>query len=68
MSSQMEITSNNEAVIEGCKGILEYDDVMIKLNLGKLNVRFTGENLRIRCMNVDNVIVSGFITSIEFLT
>lgn len=65
-SSQIEILGNNEAIIEGCKGILEYEEDIIKLNLGKMSVKFFGRNLTVKCMNNDNVILNGFITNIEF--
>ena len=31
-------------------------------------VRFTGRDLQIRCMTQESAVVTGFITSIEFLT
>lgn len=65
-SSQIEILGNNEAIIEGCKGILEYEEDVIKLNLGKMSVKFCGKNLTVKCMNNDSVILSGFISNIEF--
>jgi len=66
--TQIEILNNNEVVVEGCKGILEYDNNSIRLNLGKMSVKFTGDNLIITCMNSDNIVIKGFITSVEFMT
>ena len=65
---QIELSGNREAVIEGCQGILEYDENIVRLNLGKMIVRFTGLDLTIKCMNGESSIVSGTITAIEFTT
>ena len=31
----LELTGNREMTVEGCKGVLEYDEDVVKLNLGK---------------------------------
>lgn len=63
---RIEIHSNKEAIIEGCKSILEYDENIIKLNTGKLIVTFWGKDLIIKCLTPDSLIVDGFLTNIEF--
>lgn len=65
--TQIELLNNNEAIVEGCKGILEYDNNSIRLNLGKMSVKFIGDNLTVTCMNYDNLVLKGFITSVEFM-
>ncbi|MGL5972138.1 MAG: YabP/YqfC family sporulation protein [Oscillospiraceae bacterium] len=65
--SQIELLNNKEAIIEGCKGILEYDENTIRLNLGKMSVKFMGDNLSVKSMSGDNIILQGVITTIEFL-
>lgn len=66
--SQISLSSNREAVVEGCAGVLEYDSTLIKLSLNRMMVQFTGRNLEIKCMTGESVIVQGFILGIEFLT
>lgn len=63
----MDISGNREAVFEGNKGILEYNDSAIKINAGKYIVAFSGRNLRIKTMNDCDLVIQGFITSIEYL-
>lgn len=63
----LEMTSNTEAIVEGCSGVLEYNDEVIRLNGGKMVIKITGRNLQIRCMTGESAIVEGFILSIEFL-
>ena len=65
---QIELSGNREAVVEGCQGILEYDECVIRLNLGKMMLRFCGRNLQLRCMAAQSVVVEGYIMSMEFLT
>lgn len=67
-SSQISLSSNREAVVEGCAGVLEYDPMLVKLSLGKMMVQFTGRNLEIKCMTGESVIVRGYILGVEFIT
>lgn len=66
-SLHMEITGNREVILEGNRGILEYTGESIKLNAGKCIIAFCGRGLHIQCMNECDVVVRGFITSIEYL-
>lgn len=63
---QIELVGNREAIIEGCTGVLEYDDGVVKLGAGRLTVRFTGRDLQIKCMNGEQTVVVGYILTIEF--
>lgn len=64
--AHMELSGNREIVIDGCKGVLEYDENVIRLNTGALSVRFLGHNLSIRSFTRDTAVVEGYISSIEF--
>lgn len=63
---EIELLGNREAIIEHYAGVLEYNDHVIRLNTGKLILKFTGRDLRLKCMTVDSVTVEGFFTSVEF--
>ena len=65
---QMEIAGNREAVIDGCQGILEYDENVVKLTTGKMSIRFFGRGLQIKVLTHDSAVVTGFITNIDFIT
>lgn len=67
MHSHMEINGNREAVVEGCSGVLEYDDTVVRVRTPKQIVRFTGRGLSIRGLTEDALVVTGYITGIEFL-
>ena len=63
----IELTGRREAVVEGCHGIVSYDDDVVRLNTGCGIVRITGEQLTLRAMDNDNTMVCGRILSLEFL-
>ncbi len=63
----MEISGNREIIFEGGKGILEYNEGSIKINAGKYIVGIQGRGLHIRSMNDSDVVIHGFITSIEYI-
>ncbi len=65
--AHIELEGNREAVIEGCKSVLEYDDGLIRLDLGKNSIRFMGNDLVIRSLSVDRAVITGYILSIEFI-
>jgi hypothetical protein len=64
--SKIMLSSNKEAVVEGCRGILEYSDDRIKLNIGGGTLLFVGTNLSIDSLTVNGVVISGKFTSVEF--
>ena len=58
---------NREVTIDGSKGVLEYDENLIRINMGKMVACFFGRNLNIKCFNLESLVIEGYITSIEFL-
>ena len=64
----IELSGNRELAVDGCRGILDYDMGLIKINCGKMVLKVTGRNLTIRCMTRDSMIINGFILSVEFIT
>ncbi|WP_444659666.1 YabP/YqfC family sporulation protein [Caproiciproducens sp. R2] len=67
MPTHMEINGNQEVIVDGCSGVLEYDTEAVRIKTGKLIVRFTGRGLVIKCLTADSLVVTGFLTGIEFL-
>ncbi len=64
----MDISSNREVIFEGSKGILEYNDHTIKLSAGRYVVAFHGRGLHIHTMNEKDIVIHGFLTSIEYIS
>ena len=65
--AHLELNGNREAIIEGCKGVLEYDENLIRINTGKMTIRFIGRELALRNLTEDTAVIDGYITSIEYM-
>lgn len=63
----IELSSNHEAVVENCRGVLEYTPQVIRLMAGGMVVRFSGRGLAIGSLDRNSTVVSGTITALEFL-
>ncbi len=64
--AHIELFSNKEAVIDGIKGVLEYSDCYIKLNMGRGTIEFFGTNLEISILDINGLTIGGNISKIEF--
>lgn len=62
----IEMKSNREVLVDGCKAILEYDQEIIRINTGNLVISFVGRGLNIKCLTVSSIVIEGFITKVEF--
>ena len=47
--------------------MLEYGPEVVRIRLGKLSVRFTGRNLRIRSMSGSSMVLEGYLFGVEYL-
>jgi sporulation protein YqfC len=65
--ARIELSGNRQAIIDGCKGVVEYDGKAVKLSLGKFAVCFTGRDLTIRMLAMEQAVICGMIASIDFL-
>lgn len=65
-AAHFEMNGNREVIVDGCRGVLEYDENRIRIHAGKMVTCFQGRCLSIKCLTADSLIVEGFITSIEF--
>lgn len=64
----IELFGNLELTIDGCRGILEYEDDSIRLNLGKNALRVTGRNLSLKALTDQTAVIEGYILLLEFLS
>lgn len=62
-----EMRGNKEIVIEGSKGVIEYTDELIRINTSLGLVCFSGRNLNLKCITSGELIINGFILSIQFV-
>ena len=64
--AHIELSSNREATVDGCKGVMEYEQERIRLNIGTGSVTFTGRSLEITNLMGSQAVIAGFITGLEF--
>lgn len=64
---RVELLENRQAVVDGCKGVLEYSDSCIRLSSDRLILRFSGSGLLLRTFSSSSAIVEGIISNIEFM-
>ena len=67
-NAHFEISNNKEIKIEGCRKILEFSKEQIKISTRGMSVNLIGRNLTIKCLNIDSLLIRGFINLIEFNT
>ena len=58
---------NRELTIENYKGIIEYDENIIRINTDIGMIKISGTGLEIKNITVEDVLIGGEITSFEFL-
>lgn len=66
LEPQLQITGNSELYIEGCKAILEYDDMMVKLVVGKKELLITGKDLSVSGYTESSITVKGAFQTLEW--
>ena len=65
---KLETLGNREIIVEGCKGIAEYSESLIKLNTGRLIMGFKGAEMLIQSFDNGVAVIKGVITEITFIT
>ena len=61
----VELCGNREALIDGCQGIVEYNEEAIRLNITKGQLKIWGRGLQIPCLAQQRMIVRGYIMGLE---
>lgn len=62
-----EIFSNKKLIIEGCQGIVDYQNDYLKLKLKKGFLNIMGTDFLITSFEEEKIVVNGNIISVEFL-
>lgn len=60
------VTGNRSAVVDGCDGIVDYDQEKVILRAGRLTVQFSGRDLRLRRLTENSAVIEGIISSLEY--
>ena len=56
---------NKSFYVEGFKSLLEFNNQIVSLKLTKGSVKLTGNNLKIKNLNKDTILVVGDILTVE---
>ncbi len=62
----IEIFSNKNAIVEGCKSIIDYGENYIKLKIKKGFLTLSGSEFIISSFEEEKIVIKGNISSIEF--
>lgn len=60
------VTGNHQAVIDGCDGIIDYDDETVIARTGRLTLRITGRDLRLTRLTETSAVIQGRIAGLEY--
>lgn len=67
MATQIQITGDREVLVECCKKILEYNDIMVKVKTWDMTVQIWGSGLTVNDFSSRGIYVCGKIQSIELM-
>ena len=62
----IELEGNRELILDGCKGIMEYNDALIKICTDTVIVSVTGDGLNISAYAQEQIVIGGKLIKIEF--
>ena len=64
--ANIQLFSNREAVIEGCRAVLDYDENLVRINTGSGIISFMGRGLEIVSFENLQVIIRGYILAVNY--
>lgn len=67
LGPRIEIVGNRNVIIDGCDGIIDYDDEKVSVKLGRLKVDISGKSLRLKVLTLNSAIIEGYIRSVEYI-
>ncbi len=60
------ITGNRCAVVDGCDGVMDYDEERVILRTGRLTVCISGRGLRLASLTENSAVIQGTIAAVEY--
>ena len=60
------LSGNRSAVVDGCDGIVDYNDEKIILRAGRLTLSFVGRDLALRRLTENSAVIEGFLSAVEY--
>ncbi len=62
----IDLLSDRQIYIDGCKGLLEYRENIVRVSLPKKTLTVFGSDLKLEYMTEDSISLSGKIDSVSF--
>lgn len=63
----IEVEGNTVATIEGSRGVIEYSDQIIRVNMSEFTASFCGKRMRLKYISESSLVIEGFFEKIEFI-
>ncbi len=64
---KLTMLGNGDLIVENYKGIVEYDEGIIRLNTTSGIIKVTGSNIYIKEITLESIMIFGDIQSLEFI-
>lgn len=63
----VELYGNRRAVVDGCDGIVDYDQEKVVLRAGRLTLEIQGEGLRLTRLTENSAVIQGRIHQVSYV-
>lgn len=67
LGPRIEVISNRNVIIDGCDGIIDYDDERVSVKLGRIKADITGKKLRLKMLTENSAVIEGYVRNIEYI-
>lgn len=67
LGPRIEVISNRNVIIDGCDGIIDYDDERVSIKLGRIKADITGKKLRLKMLTENSAVIEGYVKNIEYI-
>ena len=67
LNGNIELFGNKQIIIEGAKGVVDYSEDFLKIDLGSICLKISGNKLVIDSFIYEQINVKGEIVTLEFM-
>ena len=67
LKGNIELHGNREIIIDGAKGVIDYSEDFLKIDLGNICLKISGHKLMIESFIYEQIDVKGEIVTLEFM-
>ena len=68
LSPRVELCADRQVLIEGCEGILQYNEAFVKLSCGTLAIEIEGDALCLNHLSDREICISGSVRCVRFVS